>query len=404
MRVLFTTPVLEHPAAGGPQLRIENSIKALSAVSDLHIASRVPRHRVGAAGETLYRSLSDGFWYVPAVAGNRYLRKLRRTLRSSQEAIDTESSARFIVDLTDEHRIDVVWFGYGNVSFPLIKRVKELRPTLRTVCDTDSVWSRFVFRELPFQPDPDKRVAIELEGRAKEAEERAWVDLCDITTAVSEVDADYYRGISRDSARIQIFSNGIDLDRYMQIPPAPTDLAHPCMYLAGTFWGADSPMHVASRWVIEHVLPIVKEQLPDIRFYIVGAGSDAGFANGDAAVVAKGRLPSVLPYLCHADVALVPLKFESGTRFKILEAAACRIPLVSTALGAEGLPVENGRHILLADDPGSFAEAIVRLIRDRAYAEQIADNCRALVRERYSLDALRCEAGRILSILDAYSR
>jgi glycosyltransferase involved in cell wall biosynthesis len=403
MRILFTTPILEHPPAGGPQLRIENSIKALSRECDLYIVSCAPRVSVGESGEALYRSLSKQFYYAPgARTPNRYVRKLKKVLLRRPATSETESNAQFILGLVDRLHIDAVWFGYGNISFPLIERIKEAGPALKVVCDTDSVWSRYVLRELPYQADPTKRAEIEQEGRAKEAEERAWVDLCDITTAVSEVDADYYRGIARDPDRIQVFSNAIDVHQYEITPPAPADVRHPSMYLAGSFVPDGSPMEIACRWVLDEVLPKVKERLPDIRFYIVGRGSEVAFANiDDPAVLVKGKLPSVLPYLCHVDVALVPLKFESGTRFKILEAGACGIPLVSTVLGAEGIPVVDGKHILLADDPVPFAEAIVRIINDRAFATQLAHNCRELVREGYSVESLRREAAHILELLSA---
>lgn len=402
MRVLFTSPILEHPPAGGPQLRIENSIKALSRVCELFVVSRVSRHSVGKSGEALYRSLSKGFYYVPAVASNRYVRRLRRLLRRPAVVDETESSARFILDLATALDIDILWFGYGNISFPLINRIKETMPSLKVVCDTDSVWSRFVLRELPFQTDPVKRAAIERDGRAKAAEEQAWVDLCEITTAVSEVDADYYRSIAGDPGRVQIFSNAIDVHDYESVPPPAADLVHPSMYLAGTFGHDDSAMNTACRWVLEDVLPRVRERVPDIRFYIVGRDSEVGFGNiQDPAVIVKGKLPTVLPYLCHADVALVPLKFESGTRFKILEAGACCIPLVSTVLGAEGLPVINNEHILLADDPDDFAAAIIRILSDGPFAAQLASNCRELVRAEYSVESLSQEAAHILEVLQA---
>lgn len=398
-RVLFTTPILEHPPAGGPQLRIENSIKSLSAQCDLYLVARASQRSVGRAGEALYRSLSRGFQYAPAFAGNRYLRRLRRLL-GRIGGDETKSSAAYILHLVDELAIDVVWFGYGNISFPLIRAIKAARPDLRTVCDTDSVWSRYVLRELPFEKDPVRRAEIERAGKEKEAEERAWVDLCEATTAVSEVDADYYRGIARDPARVHVFSNAIDVRSYEALPPAAPDLVHPCMYLAGSFVPAGSPMEVACRWVLDEVLPRVRQQVPGIRFYIVGRGSEAmRGATDDSAVVVKGKVPSVLPYLCHADVALVPLKFESGTRFKILEAAACGVPIVSTVLGAEGIPVVDNEHVLLADDAQDFAEAIVRIVRDRPFAAQLAQSCRELVRERYSLEALGQEADRILEYL-----
>ena len=269
------------------------------------------------------------------------------------------------------------------------------------MCDTDSVWSRFILRELPYTSSTHRRVAIERRGRKKEAEERAWVRLCDVTTAVSEIDAEYYRSISSEPERIRLFSNVIDLASYRDIPPPPAELKRPCMFLAGTFGHYNSPMDTAARWVLEEVLPLVQAQVPDVHFYIVGRGSDRmlGHAAGPSVTV-TGKLPSVLPYLCHADVSLVPLKFESGTRFKILEAGACKIPLVSTTLGAEGIPVIDGEHILIADEPEDFANAIVRLLNEKDFANRLALNCHKLVNMHFCVESLTVEAKRILEYLD----
>ena len=115
----------------------------------------------------------------------------------------------------------------------------------------------------------------------------------------------------------------------------------------------------------------------------------------DQGITITGQLPSVLSYLCHADVALVPLRFESGTRFKILEAGACGVPVVSTTLGAEGLFVAHERDILIADQPEPFAEAVVRLLRYPDLASEIAKNLKSLVYEKYSLRTL-VEEGRLI--------
>jgi glycosyltransferase involved in cell wall biosynthesis len=159
-------------------------------------------------------------------------------------------------------------------------------------------------------------------------------------------------------------------------------------------------MEQAARWILDEVLPEVLKVFPDLHFYIVGKGSKEVLQDvRKPQVTITGMLPSVLPYLCHADVALVPLKFESGTRFKILEAAACVVPIVSTTLGAEGIPVEDGKHILIADEADAFVEAIVQLINDKSFAHGIAKNCYGLVKKDYSIEALTIEAEAILERL-----
>jgi glycosyltransferase involved in cell wall biosynthesis len=113
-----------------------------------------------------------------------------------------------------------------------------------------------------------------------------------------------------------------------------------------------------------------------------------------------GKVDSVLPYLCNTDVAIVPLRFESGTRFKILEAGACKKPVVSTTLGAEGLPVTNNHDIIIADDEKDFAKGIIKIIEDKHYAEIIAGNLYKLIREKYTIENLENEMSVIISELN----
>lgn len=400
MKILFTSPILEHPPAGGPQLRIENSIKALSALCELDIISRSAPSIAGDA-DTFYKQYCTEFHIAPftqTLSSNRYIRKAQRILGALTKR-DIKREAAFILDHIDRRGITIIWFGYGNISFPLIRHIKQQRPALKIICDTDSVWSRFVLRELPYAKGL-RRLYVSWSGKRKEREEKAWVDACDITTAVSEVDANYYRSIAKDPSRIHIFSNVIDLATYANPPAAPADFKHPSIYLAGTFGHYHSPMDTAARWFIEGVLPLVRQEIPNVHFYIVGRESDRMFGHlNDPNITVTGKLPSVLPYLCNTDVALVPLKFESGTRFKILEAGACHVPLVSTTLGAEGIPVIDQQHLLIADTEQEFANAIIRLLRDPAYAKQLAKNCHDLVEQHYSVAWLKQEATSILETL-----
>jgi glycosyltransferase involved in cell wall biosynthesis len=384
-KILFTTSVLEHPPAGGPALRIENSIKALSNVSELHVVSRIPKTRIGRDdAENYYSSICRNFGYSPSAIKEGELKE----------------DADYLINYADRNDIGIIWFGYGNISYDLMKEIKTRRPDFKIVCDTDSVYSRYVLREIPFEDDPARREQILDRGRKKEREEADWVRFCDVTTAVSQVDADYYKSLAEDSAKIKVFSNVIDLDSYGNHMGVPNNFKKPCMYLAGSFFSPKCPMVRAAKWVISDIMPAVRYAIPDIHFYIIGNGSDTMLKEiTDPSITITGKLDSVLPYLCNSDVALVPLMFESGTRFKILEAAACNIPIVSTTLGAEGIPVTNGKDILIADVPTEFADAIVTLIRNKEVAGAIADNCRELVRAKYSVEYLTTEAEEILDYL-----
>jgi glycosyltransferase involved in cell wall biosynthesis len=408
-RVLFITPILRHPPVGGPYLRIENSIKALHRISDLYIYSKVSPPCLGSESAfSFYKQYCLELFFSPSTAwqfGIRgFLQKAinyfpRRIIGCSLLTLE-DTDYKDVLKTAKAIQADVIWLGYGNISYQLLRYIKRYSP-YKVVLDTDSVWSRFILRGLPYATDERESRRIEKMGKAKEEEERRGTQIADVTTAVSEVDAEYYRALAKHPLQVRIFSNVIDTEAYQKIPPVLKGFKKPCIYLAGSF-GPRSPMEDAARWVIREVLPLIRRKRPDLHFYIVGSGSDRTLVdNKDPDITITGRISSVLPYLCHADVAVVPLRFESGTRFKILEASACAIPVVSTTLGAEGIKVSPGRDILIADTPEAFASSVLKLVDNRVLARELGDNLRQLVRENYSIYSLVQEGKSILNYLSS---
>ena len=105
---------------------------------------------------------------------------------------------------------------------------------------------------------------------------------------------------------------------------------------------------------------------------------------------------STIPYLKNCNVLAVPLKHESGTRFKIVEGGAAKIPCVSTSLGAEGLNVVNEKHLLIADNDDKFANSLLRVINDSKVSKCLKSNMYNLVKTSYSIDNQEHEAIKIL--------
>lgn len=407
-KILFATPILQHPPMGGPYLRIENSIKALSRISDLYLYYRGSIYTpVSSIGMPFYKEYCTDIYTAPFTNNKGYERFIKlATNRLGRGVIkrnvfdESERDFKHLLSIAETLKVDLIWLGYGNISYPLLKYIKE-NSDYKVVLDTDSVWSRFVLRGLPYADSDDARKRIEAEGRAKEEEELWGTQLADITTAVSEVDREYYQSLvkdKRDIGKVMVFSNVIDLGEYKK-RPLNKEIKRPAVYLAGSF-GKGSPMEEAARWVIEKVLPRAWSEYPDLHFYIIGRDSETVLSDiTDPKVTILGTVQSVLPYLCNIDVALVPLKFESGTRFKIMEAAACGIPIVSTTLGAEGIPVMHEKDILIADSPEDFAAAIINILRNKKIALKLAGNCLKLIEKKYSVEAAAKEAEEILAYL-----
>jgi glycosyltransferase involved in cell wall biosynthesis len=108
----------------------------------------------------------------------------------------------------------------------------------------------------------------------------------------------------------------------------------------------------------------------------------------DARIDVTGRVDDVRPHMAEAAVYIVPLRIGGGTRLKIFEAMSMGKAVVSTAVGAEGLPVTPGQNIVIADEPARFAQAVVHLIRDTDTRRRLEAAARQLVVERYDWSAV----------------
>jgi glycosyltransferase involved in cell wall biosynthesis len=141
------------------------------------------------------------------------------------------------------------------------------------------------------------------------------------------------------------------------------------------------------------VLPAIRAEEPTVHLTIVGRTPTPAVKKlaEERGVTVTGRVDDVRPYMKDAAVYIVPLRIGGGTRLKIFEAMAMGKAVVSTTIGAEGLPVTDGEHVVLADAPGAFASAVVHLIRDVERRQRMESAARALVVERYDWSAVAGE-------------
>lgn len=137
---------------------------------------------------------------------------------------------------------------------------------------------------------------------------------------------------------------------------------------------------------VEDIFPKIRARVPDALLTVVGRNpSDrlVRLTESLPGVTVTGFVPDVRPFLHRGGVFVVPLTIGGGTRLKILEAMAAEIPVVSSTVGAEGLGLVSGDHLLLSDDPDDFAELVVRAIRDPASSLPRVERAARLVRERH---------------------
>ena len=195
-------------------------------------------------------------------------------------------------------------------------------------------------------------------------------------SCVSEREAAQLAALAPDVPRI-VVPNGVDLERYaFRAEPAPREIV---FYVGDLSW----PPHAEGMaWFRREAWPLVRKSRPSARAQVMGRGTVAGKTGSDGFEF-LGEGDDTRPHWRTAAVAVVPLRAAAGTRLKILEAAACGVPVVSTSVGAEGLDLVDGSEILLADSAEAFAAAVSRLLADPDARRAQAAAARRRVEDRY---------------------
>jgi glycosyltransferase involved in cell wall biosynthesis len=144
------------------------------------------------------------------------------------------------------------------------------------------------------------------------------------------------------------------------------------------------------RWFATEVFGRLQASVEDVRLTVVGRSPSRSLrelASRNAAIEVTGTVEDVRPYLARAGICVVPLRVGGGTRLKIYEAMAAGVPVVTTAIGAEGLPLRHGEHLLIANTAQEQMDAIRALLSDPAQAARLAANALRHVQEHCSWDA-----------------
>jgi glycosyltransferase involved in cell wall biosynthesis len=187
---------------------------------------------------------------------------------------------------------------------------------------------------------------------------------------VSEEDARIHREDMGLANVLGTAPTGVDIDYFTALPRTPA--AKPTVIFVGSMdWMANVD---AVHFFVADVWPQVRHILPEARFQIVGRQPPASIralADTATGIEVTGTVPDVRPYMRQAHAMVVPLRIGGGTRLKIFEAMAAQLPVISTHIGAEGLPVSHGRHLLLANASADIAQAVIEVITTPALADNL---------------------------------
>lgn len=272
--------------------------------------------------------------------------------------------------------VDVLVCDFLNPSINVPGRVN-----CATVLFQHNVEAMIWQRHYEVQTQPLKKAYLKGQWEKAVAYEKAACQRYDYVVAVSADDAETMRreyGVSN----VSDVPTGVDTEFFRpsgQFQKEPNSL----VFTGSMDW---LPNEDAIRYFTEAILPLIKQQIPDVKLTVVGRNpfpSLVELGQRDPAIVVTGRVDDVRPFMERAAAYIIPLRIGGGTRLKVYEAMAMEQPIVSTTIGAEGLPVRDGIELLLADEPSAFAAAVMRVLRDAELAQRIGQQAADTVRAKF---------------------
>jgi polysaccharide biosynthesis protein PslH len=386
LKILWLKSELLHPVDKGGKIRTYQMLKHMKRdheVTYLALASRADSHESFERASEYSHKLITVDWQERQKYGAGFYLDLGLNLASSLPyALQKYRSAAMRLAIEREisrNQYDVVVcdFLVPSVNF-------KARSGITSVLFQHNVESMIWRRHYETQTNPAKRAFFRNQWRKMLAYERAVCRSFDAVVAVSEVDRDLMRDEFGISAVYDV-PTGVDTDYFRPSDEAIKERDN--IVFAGSMdW---LPNQDGIRFFTEQVMPRIKQSIPGVRLTVVGRNPHPSLiemSKRDSRIVVTGRVEDVRPYVDRAAVYVVPLRIGGGTRLKIYEAMAMEKAIVSTTIGAEGLPVRDGLDLLLADTPEDFANAVVRLLSDHEFATTLGTRAGTLVREQFGWD------------------
>jgi glycosyltransferase involved in cell wall biosynthesis len=286
-----------------------------------------------------------------------------------------------IVDVTRKSEADVIVCDF---LAPAVNVPPREDLPCRVVLFQHNVEAAIWERHASVASNPLAKVYMREQWRRMRAFERAQCCRFDHVVAVSRRDMEVFES-EYGVTNVSEIPTGVDIEYFRPrggVQPRPHDL----VFTGSMDW---VPNEDAIVFFTESILPRIREAVPDVTLTVVGRHPSPrvlALARHDSAVRVTGSVPDVRPFIERAAVFIVPLRIGGGTRLKIYEAMAAEKAVVSTSIGAEGLPVTDGEDIMLADTPGTFASSVVQLLTDAQRAEEIGQRAAAMVRAEFGWD------------------
>jgi glycosyltransferase involved in cell wall biosynthesis len=364
MNILMITPFFPYPAEFGGTIRTYHLAKELAKRNNLFLLSFKDRENI--EPEKL-QEFCKQVELIPFTDDSKRAEQLKTLLkkRSYQTQQYESQEMQNAIDRTiKENNIELIFVEFSQMGFfsfpadiPVLLDEHNIEfDLLDRMSDKDSLSFRKFYNKV--------------EAKKFEKEEISFIKKSAITITTSQRDIGIIKSYLPETLTAEII-NGVDCAEFKK----PDDIIPEKN--SAVFTGAMNyfPNDEGVNFFMEEIYPFLQKKDPNFKITIVGSGpSEKIKAYKNDNINITGFVKDVKPYMWNSSVFIVPLRMGGGTRFKVVEAMAAGIPVVSTSLGCEGIPGKDGEHLLIRDDPSEFADAVFEAATNKELAERLSIN------------------------------
>jgi len=383
LRILWLKTELLHPVDKGGRIRTYNMLRELKQDHEITYLA-LDDGAAGAEEKKLATEYCHELICVPHRTAPKFspgfysdlLANLASPLPYFMKKYESQGMRREIERLLKEQTFDVMVCDFLQPSVNVPANVD-----VATVLFQHNVEAMIWKRHYEIQKNPLKRAFLYDQWRKTWRYERSACQKFDLVVAVSAADERQMRE-EYSLERVAAVPTGVDID-YFSPNGDVTPEKYNLVFTGSMDW---LPNEDAMQYFIREIMPLVSKEIPEITLTVVGRNPYASLvelSKTDRSIVVTGRVDDVRPYIEKAAAYVVPIRIGGGTRLKIYEAMSMGKPVVSTTVGAEGLPVTNNEELVLADSAADFAAALIRLLREPSWAATLGGRAAKLVREKF---------------------
>jgi len=395
--ILIVTPKIPCPPDDGFRIRIFNFIKSLSDKNKIYLLSIVTSPEEKQRINTLLPFCTK-IYTISNFSKRSWLKiKLDSVKNILMENIPYgvkqyyfEEVASQVNQIIKRHNIKILYLYYAWMGV----YIDDLSEQTYKILDSCDAFSRFYRQNYLNSKIITKKIRFYFEWKKMTNIERNLFPKFDKVLTVSPFDSMALKEIN-PNINIEVISNGVDLKYFQKTDEVETKINE--LIFTGTMnYG---PNVDAVLFFYRQILPLIKKRIPDVIFNIVGKSPSKHIINIsiDPSLNVTGKVLDIRPYMERSNIFVCPLRYGAGIKNKVLEAMAMGLPVVCTKISNEGIGAVNGRDLLIADNPQSFADAAIKIMLNKDLRQSLSVNSRNFVESNFDWSIM---ASKIQSIID----